>query len=108
GRARFTQLPTVYFPQTPEAHRQQAEEFLAAETITPPEIFRINARRFLYYQLYRTSLPFDDFLLEDGVWLGYVKLKPHLRYSDFDPQNSPVLKIIVEGILNGKEFLLNE
>lgn len=108
GRARFTQLPTVYFPETPEAHRQQAETFLTAETISPPEIFRVNARRFLYYQLYQTSLPFGDFIREDGVWQGYVKLKPHLRYTDFDPQNSPVLKIIVEGILNGEEFLLNE
>ena len=33
GRARFTQLPTVFFPQTPEAFRRQAEDFLAAEKV---------------------------------------------------------------------------
>lgn len=107
GKARFTQLPTVFLPPTIEAFRQQAEEFLAAETIQVPEEFRQNARRFLYYQLYRTSLPFDAFLEEDHVWQGYVCFKD-LDYRAFDPQRSTVLKTIVNGILSGEEFLLEE
>jgi hypothetical protein len=117
GRARFTQLPTVFFPGSPEEYQRQAETFLAMEEIEVPSEFKRNARRFLYYQLYRTSLPFDSFLEEDGIWQGYVRVKD-LEYSAFDPQHtdaraagtqsSRVLKAIVDGILNGEEFLLDE
>ncbi|RPJ40572.1 MAG: hypothetical protein EHM21_14450, partial [Chloroflexi bacterium] len=107
GRARFTQLPIVFFPQSPEEYCRQAEAFLAADKIPVPPEFKRNARRFLYYQLYRTSLPFDDFIEEDGVWPGYVHVK-NLDESAFDPRRSPVLKTIVDGILRGEEFLLDE
>jgi hypothetical protein len=112
GRARFTQLPTVFFPSSPEDFQRQANEFLAAEKIVVPAVFKANARRFLYYQLYRTSLPFDAFLEDDGIWQGYVRIKD-LEFSAFDPQNSSakgsrVLQIIVDGILNGQEFLFDE
>lgn len=106
GKARFTQLPTVFFPDTPGAFRQQAEDFLAAQAIEVPPAFRCNARRFLYYQLYRTSLPFDAFLEDDGVWQGYVRIKD-LDYSAFDPRRAGVLQTIVDGILHGKEFEIN-
>lgn len=104
GRARFTQIPTVFFPQTQEDFWRQAEEFLRAESISVPAEFRQNARRFLYYQLYRTALPFDAFLEEDGIWNGYVKVKD-LDASDFDPLNAPVLQTIVDGILREGDFL---
>lgn len=105
GKARFTQLPTVFFPATPEGYRTQAEQFLTAESIEVPPEFRRNARRFLYYQLYKTSLPFSAFLEEDGVWQGYVKLKD-LPYTAFDPQNSETMRVIVNGILNETPFLI--
>ncbi|NMB68353.1 MAG: hypothetical protein GYA20_06295 [Chloroflexi bacterium] len=107
GRARFTQLPTVFFPQTAAAHRAQAEQFLQAERIEVPAEFRRNARRFLYYQLYRTSLPMGDFLQDEGIWKGFVTLK------DFDwqallPENSRSMAAIVDGVLHGGDFLLKE
>ncbi len=105
GKARFTQLPTVFFPASQEAYRQQAERFLEPGEITVPAEFQLNARRFLYYQLYRSSLPFDDFIEEDGIWKGYVRLKK-LDYRAFDPQNHPTLRVVADGILKGKEFLL--
>jgi hypothetical protein len=107
GKARFTQLPTVFFPETTAEYRQTAESFLAAEKITVPPAFQHNARRFLYYQLYRTSLPFDAFLEEDGIWQGYVRIKP-LDARAFDPAQSALLKTIVNGILHGTEFLIEE
>jgi len=107
GRARFTQLPTVFFPPTPAAYRRQAEAFLEADQIEVPAEFRRNARRFLYYQLFRTSLSFSDLIEEDGVWQGYVRVK-NLDYSAFDPARSPVLKTIVDGILQGSEFLYDQ
>ena len=107
GKARFTQLPTVFFPPTPEAYRQQAEVFLRAGQVEVPAEFRRNARRFLYYQLFRTSLPFGEFIEEDGIWPGYVRVKD-LETRAFDPAHSPVLKTIVDGILHGTEFLYDE
>lgn len=105
GRARYTQYPIVFFPSTPETFRQQAEEFLAVEQIEAPEEFRRNARRFLYYQLYRTALPFGDFLEEDGLWPGFVRLRT-FSWEELSVDQSPTMRVLVEGIVNGKEFLL--
>jgi hypothetical protein len=107
GKARFTQLPTVYFPAGPADYRAQAETLLNAQQVSAPPEFRRNARRFLYYQLYKTSLPFDALLEEDGVWPGYVSFKD-LPYTAFDPRQSVVLKTIVDGILDDRPFLLEE
>lgn len=104
GKARFTQLPTVFFPPTIAEFQRMARAFLAAEQIAVPAEFRENARRFLYYQLYCTSLPFESLIEEDGIWQGYVRFKD-LDYRAFHPDNSPVLRAIVDGVLHGKEFL---
>jgi hypothetical protein len=105
GRARFTQLPTVFFPDNIQEFHQQAENFLAAAEIRIPLEFKRNARRFLYYQLFRSSLPFTDFLQEDGIWPGFVKLKkfqPNLLTSS----SSPTIKTILDGILQNGDFML--
>ena len=98
GKARYTQYPIVYFPSTPEAYRQQAEEFLAADEIEVPAEFRQNARRFLYYQFFRTSLPFSD-LLQPGERPGFVEIRP-VNWKKLLPEHSPIMRIITEGILN--------
>lgn len=105
GRARFTQLPTVFFPATPQEYRQQADAFLAATKISIPPGFKRNARRFLYYQLFRSSLPFGDFLQEDGIWPGFVRLKKFSPQS-LSPSTSPTIKAILNGILENGDFLL--
>ena len=105
GKARFTQLETVFSPKTSQEFRQTAEEFLGADRIDVPLSFQINARRFLHYQLFRTSLSFEDYLEEDGVWQGYVALKP-FPVTALMPDNSETLGIIVDGILTGRPFLL--
>jgi hypothetical protein len=106
GKARFTQLPTVYFPQSQLAFRQQAEEFLAAGKIEPPAEHRRNARRFLYYQLFKTSLPFGDFIEEDGIRKGYVQLKK-FKLDQLKPEHSATMRTILNGILNTDMFLLD-
>lgn len=83
-----------------------AEQFLAAETIAVPPEFRRNALRFLYYQFYRVSLPFDRYL-EAHPTPGYVQLKP-FSWRDLLPENSPVLRVVTEGVLHGKPFVLEE
>ena len=107
GRARYTQYPIVFFPPTPEAFRQQAEALLEAEQVEIPGEFRRNARRFMYYQLYRTALPFGDYLEEDGIWPGFVRLR-RFSWNKLTPAQSPAIRAIINGIVNEKEFLLEE
>jgi hypothetical protein len=105
GKARFTQLPTVYFPQSQNAFRRQAEEFLSAEKIEPPAEHRRNARRFLYTQLYKTSLPFGDFIEEDGIRKGYVRFK-NFELDALQPEKSATMRVVLDGIIDSGSFLL--
>ncbi|MEN9640806.1 MAG: hypothetical protein RLZZ262_2675 [Bacteroidota bacterium] len=104
GKARFTQYPTVFFPQTVNEVRRKMKEFLDAERIEIPAEFKRNARRFLYYQLYRTSLPFGDFL-EPSVRVTQTKLK---SFELDELLNSASIKTILDGVLNGGDFLLKD
>ena len=104
GKARFTQYPTVFFPQTQDAVRGQMEEFLNSEKIEVPADFKRNARRFLYYQLFRTSLPFEEFL-EPSVRTTQTRLKS-FRLDEL--LQSQALKVILEGVQSGGDFLLME
>lgn len=104
GKARFTQYPTVFFPQMIEEVRRKMKEFLAAETIDIPLEFKRNARRFLYYQLFRTSLPFGEFL-EPSVRATQTRLK---SFGLEGLVRSGSVKVIVEGVLEGGDFLLEE
>jgi hypothetical protein len=105
GKARFTQLRTAYLPESPEAYNRLLDEFLSSEMIAVSPEFKVNARRFLFYQLYKTSLPFDAFLKEDGIWKGYVTLKD-FPLSTLTPEGSETIKVILEGILKNQPFEL--
>jgi len=104
GKARFTQYPTVFFPQTAEDVRSKMKELLMVGEIEVPAEFKRNARRFLYYQLYRTSLPFGDFL-EPSVRTTQTRLK---SFSFDELLNSDAIKAILDGILADGDFLLQE
>jgi hypothetical protein len=108
GKARYTQYPIVLFPQTIGGYRQQAEALLRGELPSSGEIaeFQSNARRFLYYQLYRCSLSFENFL-EEAPRKGFVFLKP-FEWTALLPENSPTLGVIVDGITGGAPFELAE
>ena len=106
GKARYTQYPTVFYSHTPEEFTAQAEQFLRADKIEVPPEFQRQSRRFLYYQFFKTSLHFGDFLEEHGR-PGFVRLR------DFDinqllPEGSVTMQVIVDGILKGSEFILPE
>jgi hypothetical protein len=105
GRARYNQLPTVFFPTTALEYRQKAETFLDNDNIQVPSEFKRNARRFLFYQLYRSSLPFIDFLEEDAIWPGFVKLRS-FSAQKLTPSASPAIKAILAGVLENGDFLL--
>lgn len=106
GEARYTQYPIVFFPQSQASFRKQVETFLDVKTIQVPPEFQRNARRFLYYQLYRTSLPLNEFL-EPADRMGFVKLQP-FSWKQLLPKNSLTMVVIQDGILKKKPFLMPE
>jgi hypothetical protein len=107
GKARYTQLDTVYFPQTQQDYLQKLEELLGVSAVEAPEAHRRNARRFLFYQLFKASLPFSDFLEPSTVMPGFVTLR-RFHWQRLTPDLSPVMHIILEGVLHGKAFLIDE
>jgi len=104
GKARFTQYPIVFFPQTAEEQSRKMKEFLDAETIDVSAEFKRNARRFLYYQLFRTSLPFGDFL-EPSVRTTQTRLK---SFALGELAEAEAVKVILDGVLRDGDFLLKE
>jgi hypothetical protein len=101
GEAWYARFPTVFFPKTPEAFRQQAEELLNVEDVEVPEEFQVNARRLLYYQNYQAALPFDSYLEKHNL-RGFVRLKS-FDVAQLHPENSPTIRAIVEGLKQNKQ-----
>jgi hypothetical protein len=104
GKARYTQYPTVFFPPNREAYLAQLEEFLAVDRAAQADEHQRHARRFLYYQLYCTSLPFDQYL-EPHPFPGFVVLKD-FPWRQLLPENSPAVKAVLQGLKDGKSFVL--
>ena len=106
GKPRYIQHPTVFFPNSPADYRQQLESLINTESIPVPAEFKRNARIFMYFQMFRTSLPFGEFL-EASSQRGYVRFKAGvLRH--LDAKRSPTLKTILNGILQDGDFMLEE
>ena len=107
GKARYTPYKTVYFPDSPEGYRQKAEDFLSTgKGIEIPEEYLVNARRFMYFQLFKASIPFDEFI-EEHTKPGYVRLKP-VSWRQLKPENSQTMRTLVDGIVHAKPFLIGE
>ena len=98
GKARFTQLDTSFYPASIENYNKLLNDLLALDEIEVPPHFQENARRFLYYQLYATSLEFAEFLNDDEVWKGYVQLK-EFPLSHLTPLHSKTVATLLDGIL---------
>jgi hypothetical protein len=103
GAARYTQYPTLYFPASLAEYKQQAQSFLAASEVPQPDTFVHEARRVLYFQLFKTSLPFERFV--EPTSMGYVNL------ADFDVEalraaNAPAIRAIYAGVVEHKPFLV--
>ena len=107
GKARYTSYETVYFPETPEDYRRQAEEFLDFEgEIHIPNKFLSNSRRFMYYQLFKASLPFDEFI-EAHTQPGYVRLKV-IDWRQIKTDRSATMQVLFDGIIHREPFLMGD
>jgi len=107
GKSRYSPYETCLLPEGRSAYVATLLQLLAASKVDVPVQYAENARRFLYFQLYRSSLPFDDFLEPDGIWNGYVKLKD-FAWQALLPENSPAMRAFSDGILRGGNFMLHE
>jgi len=103
GKARYTQIPTTVYPSSRHEYLKTLEQFIKADEIDVPPEYIQNARRFLYAQLFLTSLPFGDYVKEDDVWNGYVALRD-FPAPDLLPERSETMRVLANGILQGKEF----
>jgi len=104
GKARYTQYPTVFYPDSLTEYKELLISFLIKDEIHVPDHLYENGRRFLFYQLYRASLPFGEFL-RDYPMSGKVQLR-HFSWKKLLPGSSPVVDCMVNGILNGDEFIM--
>lgn len=103
GAARYTQYPTLYFPASLAEYKQQAEAFLAAAAVPQPEAFVREARRVLYFQLFKTSLPFDRYLQPTSM--GYVNLQD-FPLTALRAEHSPAIQAVCDGVVEHKPFLV--
>jgi hypothetical protein len=105
GRARYTQMPTVDFPESREAYLLALEEYLGRKTIEVPGEFASNANRFLYYELYRASLDFSEFLKPYPRTKGMTLLQP-FRLERLE--KAETLKVVQAGIIEAGNFIHSE
>ncbi len=107
GKARFSPYGIGKLPRSARDFRRIAEAWLRAShlEVSPTQIER--AKKFLYYQLYKVSLPFGKFLEPFPGVSGYVLLKD-VKVEDLYPDRSPTLQTLYEGIVQGREFVLPE
>ena len=106
GKARFSNYPIIFFPQNVRKYKKMLAEFLEVKKIDLPDEFIRNARRFLYFQLYKTSLPFGEFVNPHKL-RGYVYLKK-FSLDQLSIEKSSALKTIYESIINKPTFLLKD
>jgi hypothetical protein len=103
GRARFTTIPAVYFPDTREKYMEMLGSFMGSKDLEAPAGFVANARKFLYLELFRASLDLSGFLRPSRSEPGMVD------FSEFDPatiEHDKSIQVIMSGILHGAPFLL--
>ena len=101
GRARYTQVPTVFLPSTRREYGLALEALLEADSLSVPGAFAAYARRFLHHELFRASLDLSEFLEQEPGFPGMVLLRR------FDPRRlvaSEALAAIRAGVLNGAPF----
>ena len=104
GKARYTQIPTVFLPKSGKDYEKMLVKFLKQKIVKQLNNHRENAKRVFFNQYFRASLPFNEFLEDDSVWRGYVRLKD-FKPKALSPDRSRVMKVILDGIVEGKPFI---
>ena len=104
GKARFTQIPTVFFPDSKAEYLAKLQQFLHKGADRVPDQYYQNARKFLYYQLFKSSLPFSEYL-DTGIRVTHAKMRA------FNPNmliKSVTIETIFKGLFEKGDFLLKD
>lgn len=106
GRARFSGNQVVLEPKSRDDYIQVLKNSLGQD-INPRilEESRINARKFLYHELYQASLDLSTYLNKDPLIQGMV------LFTEFAPKEIEIdksLQVIQQGILDGAHFYMPE
>ena len=62
GKSRYTQNNSVYFPENKKAYHELVKTMMKQDNVQAPLEHSVNARNFLYVQLFETGLPMHQFL----------------------------------------------
>jgi len=103
AKARYTQIPTVFLPESEKDYKKMLTKFLKQKVVKQLNNHRENAKRVFFSQYFIASLPFNEFLEDDSVWRGYVRIKD-FKPKALSPDRSQMMKVILDGIIEGKPF----
>jgi hypothetical protein len=105
GKARYTQVPTVFRAASQNEYAAELDGFLRAERIEIPAGFQETARAFLYAELFEHSLDMSQFLEPMAGAPGMVTFR---RFAPEELASASPLLQIRRGILDGEPFALRE
>jgi hypothetical protein len=105
GKARYTQVPTVFRAASRNEYAAELDGFLRAERIEIPAGFQETARAFLYAELFEHSLDMSQFLEPMAGAPGMVTFR---RFAPEELASASPLLQIRRGILDGEPFALRE
>jgi hypothetical protein len=96
GWAWYADYPVVVYPSSPQAYRDEIKTYLETEEVLLPEKFTATARALLYYEYYRCSIPFEDFLKAHSL-RGFTMFE-QVSIQDFKPTRAPAVAALLEGL----------
>jgi len=103
GAARYTPFGIGVTPTTIAEFSETARRLLAGDIGGANADGKARARRFLYFQDFRASIPFDAWLAEDPRRPGEVLIRD-VPLASLDPSASDALGRLHGGILDGTSF----
>ena len=104
GRTRYDSESVVHLPKNRGAFRGMVTAFLDGPVPAVPPSWQERSRRYLYYSMFRAARRLSDFVesSEPPSLQGYgLKL---IAARDLHPDQSEEMRIIYNGIVNGKSF----
>ena len=105
GRARYTQVPSVFVARNRTEYSRQLEEFLEAESIQVPPEFQQIARAFLHAELFEASLDLSEFIEPMAGFPGMVTFR---RFEPDRLLHSRPLDQIRRGFVANSSFLVQD
>lgn len=101
GQTRYDRENMIHKVASPEAYLNLVQHFLRSGVPPVPAEWQQQARRFMYYSLFKTSLDLSPFT--EQAYLYNYTLKS-FEAEALHPDRSPIMKTICSGITNNTPF----